>query len=531
MNTLYYALPKINNIKTYNSSYSYYAPTAGGTADTQALVGNGVTTAPKWVDISPSCAWTAGTTAGPTLKVTVLGQTQATGATIPYASTTASGIVTTDSQSFKGDKTFQSNVFRILNTNGNTGQAGSNPYITSLHIGDGSEITLDEYKDGYLSIHAKNGLLLYPQTNRPAVYSASSSYSVGTIVWYSSQYYRCKTAIGSGGEAWNSAHWEALPVGVGKIVGSGHFLPTVTDTYGLGNANNQWQACHLSQHLYIYNNDLATSHANNNPYARIGDYANEHLDLYGDGIESRESGDLSILHLNGTTVSVEGSEGLKVNHGPVNISGGNINLDIGLNLNLIENSLYNTYSSIRWLDEDLTERAKFRVPSYKINSTEKEKQQCYPAPTCYHDITSTTGERHLGLTNAFLSISYKGSSTTRNGYVGRDLSVLNNTQSGTFVYDHTFQPGDILTVHFKTATTASDVALHIPRNTDLGNGAVPSTSTYQTLRMFKGTMSAIGAISAGTTITFIVYYTIPSSYGGIGNFSSYELVLYKIAQC
>lgn len=115
-----------------------------------------------------------------------------------------------------------------------------------MHIGNGSEVTLDEYKNGYLSIHANNGLLLYPQTNRPAVYDASSSYSVGTVVWYDSQYYRCKTAIGSGGEAWNSTHWEALPVGVGKIISSGHLLPTVTNTYNLGSFDNQWRICYLS---------------------------------------------------------------------------------------------------------------------------------------------------------------------------------------------------------------------------------------------------------------------------------------------
>ena len=524
MNTLYYALPKINNAKTYTSNSSYYAPIAGGTANTQALVGDGATTAPKWIDINPSCEWTAGTAAGPTLKVTVLGQTQTTDAIIPSASTTASGIVTTKTQSFKGNKTFQSNVFRILNTNGDTNQASSNPYITSLHIGNGSEVTLDEYKNGYLSIHANNGLLLYPQTNRPAVYDASSSYSVGTVVWYDSQYYRCKTAIGSGGEAWNSTHWEALPVGVGKIISSGHLLPTVTNTYNLGSFDNQWRICYLSQCLYIYNNDLELAHANNNPYARIGLYSDQHLDLYGDSVESRSNNNsLSVLHLNGTLVRVEASQGLEVEDGSINISNGN-------NLNLIENS-DNIYSSVRWLDRDLTERARLRVPSYKVDSTDMEKKQCYPAPTCQYNIMSSAGERHLGLTNAFLSVSRKSSSTTRNNYVGRDLSVFNNTETGTFVYDHTLKPGDILTVYFQTATTSSDVALHIPRNTALGNGAVPSTSTYQTLRMFKGGMTAIGAISAGTTITFIVYYTIPSTNGGITGFSSYELVLYKIAQC
>ena len=47
MNTLYYALPKINNAKTYTSSSTFYAPTAGGTSG-YVLIGNGKTSAPTW---------------------------------------------------------------------------------------------------------------------------------------------------------------------------------------------------------------------------------------------------------------------------------------------------------------------------------------------------------------------------------------------------------------------------------------------------------------------------------------------------
>ena len=46
-NTLYYALPKINNAKTYTSNSSFYAPTAGGTSG-YVLVGAGTTSAPTW---------------------------------------------------------------------------------------------------------------------------------------------------------------------------------------------------------------------------------------------------------------------------------------------------------------------------------------------------------------------------------------------------------------------------------------------------------------------------------------------------
>lgn len=56
-----------------------------------------------------SNAWGAGTTAGPTLTTTVNGVASAAQA-IPAASASASGVVTTDKQTFKGAKTFQSAI-------------------------------------------------------------------------------------------------------------------------------------------------------------------------------------------------------------------------------------------------------------------------------------------------------------------------------------------------------------------------------------------------------------------------------------
>lgn len=48
MNTLYYALPKFNNSKSYTSNSTFYAPTTGGTSG-YILTGNGTTSAPVWV--------------------------------------------------------------------------------------------------------------------------------------------------------------------------------------------------------------------------------------------------------------------------------------------------------------------------------------------------------------------------------------------------------------------------------------------------------------------------------------------------
>lgn len=44
------------------------------------------------------------------------------------------------------------------------------------------------------------------------IYSAASAYNVGDYVNYNGTIYRCKTAIGSGGETWTVGHWEATSV-------------------------------------------------------------------------------------------------------------------------------------------------------------------------------------------------------------------------------------------------------------------------------------------------------------------------------
>ena len=43
-----------------------------------------------------------------------------------------------------------------------------------------------------------------------SVYSASASYAVGDYCIYETVLYRCKTAIGAGGEAWTASHWTAV---------------------------------------------------------------------------------------------------------------------------------------------------------------------------------------------------------------------------------------------------------------------------------------------------------------------------------
>lgn len=49
-------------------------------------------------------------------------------------------------------------------------------------IGDGREVTLDEYKDGGLGIHSKCGIFIQSNANDIKEYDATKTYSVGALV-------------------------------------------------------------------------------------------------------------------------------------------------------------------------------------------------------------------------------------------------------------------------------------------------------------------------------------------------------------
>ena len=66
------------------------------------------------------------------------------------------------------------------------------------------------------------------RSNIAANYSASSAYAVGDLCLYTGVLYRCKTAIGSGGEAWNSGHWDAVKI-AGQLSALSDQIATFTD--------------------------------------------------------------------------------------------------------------------------------------------------------------------------------------------------------------------------------------------------------------------------------------------------------------
>ncbi len=241
-----------NNYSHPTSAGNIHIPSGGSSG--QYLKYGGSSGTATWASFTkPSVTWTDGTSNGPTLKITTDGGASDAVA-VPSASAAISGIVTTGSQTFAGDKTFggtdaftvKATSIRFQNKAGNTSQAlsGSSngtkyPYVTSLMIGDGREVTLDEYGDGYLGIHSKHGIFIQSNAFDIKEYDATKTYSVGALVWYDRKYYRCTTAI-STAEAWTAGHWTAVPSGSGTIVIDGTVQPLVTGSKDLGTLNYKW---------------------------------------------------------------------------------------------------------------------------------------------------------------------------------------------------------------------------------------------------------------------------------------------------
>lgn len=199
-------------------------------------------------NIFTALSWTAGNTSGPNLSVTILGQTR--NAAIPAASDTASGVVTTGTQRFQGNKTFYSDEFRIKNSGGNNNQVNNQPYVTEFVLGDGRYTRLTEYADDKMAIRGST-LILTNQSD--AVYNNVATYSVGNVVWYSNNYYRCKTAI-STAEEFNASNWSAYASS--GLFAANNFSPVITNLYSLGTSSYQWTT--------VYANSINASYLSGN---------------------------------------------------------------------------------------------------------------------------------------------------------------------------------------------------------------------------------------------------------------------------
>lgn len=139
------------------------------------------------------------------------------------------------------DLTLYSNTIRLRNLNNDNNQAGTNPWITSLNLGDNKYVTLTEYKDDHVALRGSS-ILLTTETAYE-VYNPTSSYTVGKVVWYNKAYYRCTTAIPEGGEAWDSTHWASMPTA--NVMVNSHLVPWYTNDKTLGTSSYRWKAAYI----------------------------------------------------------------------------------------------------------------------------------------------------------------------------------------------------------------------------------------------------------------------------------------------
>jgi hypothetical protein len=116
-----------------------------------------------------AASWNGGTTAGPTLTLTKNNDTSCVTQAIPSASETASGIVTTSTQAFKGAKTFKDTVTapRVdcavgATTLTNTAKAHSITYISGAKT-NSINVTSDSKDVAYAGSSSVYGVYSYPE--------------------------------------------------------------------------------------------------------------------------------------------------------------------------------------------------------------------------------------------------------------------------------------------------------------------------------------------------------------------------------
>lgn len=117
-------------ITTFGGATGAITLTGVGSVAATAVVGgvnfsmsNGLLSATVVRD-TPTVSWTAGTSAGPKLAVKAMGNTS-TAVAIPSASADASGVVTTGTQTFAGDKTFTGSITLSTSLTGLTTDAAA----------------------------------------------------------------------------------------------------------------------------------------------------------------------------------------------------------------------------------------------------------------------------------------------------------------------------------------------------------------------------------------------------------------------
>lgn len=167
--------------------------------------------------VKPVVAWTAGSTAGPKLAVTVNGL-KSSAATIPSASASASGIITTGAQILAGNKTFNG-ILKITNNESST-TSTTGALVVSGGIGAAGNINAA----GYIQ-------------------------SVGS-------YIRADTHLEAGGHLTVGTYATVNQnLTVKGITTSGNIIPRTNSAHTLGSAGYNWSGIYLGNGTYYWHID------------------------------------------------------------------------------------------------------------------------------------------------------------------------------------------------------------------------------------------------------------------------------------
>jgi len=152
-------------------------------------------------------------------------------------------------------------------------QSTASTPVTQSGIITGAALTLLAENNGSITFTGKVQATQFHgrvSANYRAEFSTAKTYTVGTIVWYNGETYKCTTAVSSAG-SWNASNWTKITLNdADTIVNNGNYrvavsddsiglLPAATNSNTIGTSTNQWKTIY-AQSIYQDGAQVLTAH-------------------------------------------------------------------------------------------------------------------------------------------------------------------------------------------------------------------------------------------------------------------------------
>lgn len=216
-------LINLEGLNTFlNESKKIFEPTLPSGTDGQVLKLSGGK--PAWgTDNTPTTfKWTGGTTAGPTGSLSGNGMSAVNFAAIPSASASASGVVTTGDQTFKGTKTFSSTIKGSISGDAGGNAATATKLTTSaggttepIYFSDGKPAKTGYTFVGSISSDATDNNVKLPTSSAVISYVDSKIRAADAMIY--------KGTIGTGGTVQALPSTTALTGWTYKVITAGTY--------------------------------------------------------------------------------------------------------------------------------------------------------------------------------------------------------------------------------------------------------------------------------------------------------------------